>query len=358
MTVHKNNLSPSKFKKKIEGKSVDLFFLKNKNGLEMAVSNYGARVVSLHTPDRENNFEDLVLGYESIDEYLTSPEKYFGATIGRYANRIAGGRFTLLGKTYQIPTGNSKCSLHGGEKGFDAVVWEAEQVSHQKLDLSYFSKDGEQGFPGNLQVKISYTLTDEDAFQITYTATTDARTTLNLTHHSFFNLKGAGNGTINDHILQLNAHRYTKIDDDMIPTGELAQVEGTPLDFRSPAVIGEKAKASAFEPLRLTKGYDHNFVINRPEKSADLAFAAKIHEQKSGRTLAVFTTEPGVQFYTGNFLDGTMVGKQNKVYKSQEAFCLEAQHFPDSPNHPHFPTTELAPGETYRQTTVYVFGVE
>lgn len=341
----------------VDGKQVSLYFLKNKNGLEMAVTNYGAKVVALAVPDKNGSFADIVLGFDSLDDYLHTTEKYFGAVIGRYGNRIAGGKFTLNGKEYKLVTNNGPNHLHGGNKGFESRVWDVLDAGPQRLELHYLSPDGEEGYPGNLDVNMVYELTDENEFRITYEARTDDTTILNLTNHSFFNLHGAGNGTVNDHILQINASRFTPVDSNLIPTGELASVQGTPLDFLQPTVIGSRLDADS-EQLRFGNGYDHNYVLDRGEGTDSLMLAGTVLEPQSGRYMEVFTTEPGMQFYEGNFLDGSVKGKGGKTYDFRTALCLETQHFPDSPNKDNFPSVVLNPGDTYRQTTVYKFGVK
>lgn len=356
-TMEHIQLDTAAFSQEVDGKQVGLYFLRNKNGLEMAVTNYGAKVVALAVPDKNGAFEDIVLGYDNLEGYLNSPEKYFGAAIGRYGNRIAGGKFTLNGKEYTLATNNGANHLHGGNKGFDAVVWDVTQPGDQRLEFHYLSKDGEEGYPGNLDVKMIYELTDDNEFRISYEAETDDTTVINLTHHSFFNLHGAGNGTVNDHVLMINAGRYTPVDSTLIPTGELANVSGTPMDFQQPTEIGSRIDAD-FQQLKFGKGYDHNFVLNRGEGSDSLMLAATVLEPQSGRYMEVYTTEPGIQFYGGNFLDGSITGKGGKSYDFRTAFCLETQHFPDSPNQENFPSVVLNPGETYTHTCIYKFGTK
>ena len=342
------------FKKVIDGKQVDLFTLKNKNGLIAQITNYGGRVVSLWIPDKNGIFEDIVLGYESIDGYLHSNEIYFGALIGRYGNRISKGKFTLNNRIYTLATNNDTNHLHGGKNGFNNVVWNAKLINNQVLELSYFSKDMEEGYPGNLQITVVYSLNDENELKIEYKATTDKATPINLTHHSFFNLHGAGKGDINDHILQIDANQYTPVDSGLIPTGKIASVKNTPMDFEVPTEIGKRVNTD-FDQLKFGGGYDHNWVLNHQENK--LHFAAKITEPSSGRTIEVFTNEPGLQFYGGNFLDGTDIGKQGLSHKHRTAFCLETQHYPDSPNHSNFPNTILNPGETYNSICIYKFSL-
>ena len=342
----------SNFQKTLNSKEVKLFTLKNNSGIVTQITNYGGRVVTLWTPDKNGNFEDIVLGYETIDGYLNSNEIYFGALIGRYGNRIAKGKFTLNGKEYSVATNNGENHLHGGITGFNNVVWDAKQIDNQTLELTYLSKDMEEGYPGNLKTKVVYTLTDNNELKVEYWATTDAPTFVNLTHHSFFNLHGAGKGSINDHALYINANKYTPVDEGLIPTGELAKVEGTPMDFTNAIAIGERVD-NDFEQLKFGLGYDHNWVLNTENNIKQLA--AKITEPTSGRSIEVYTNEPGMQFYGGNFLNGNDTGKYGLPYKHRTAFCLETQHFPDSPNHANFPSTLLNPGTEYHSICIYKF---
>lgn len=347
-------LDKKDFGKIINEKPVSLFVLKNTSGIIAEITNYGGKVVSLWVPDRLGNYEDIVLGHSNIDDYLTSKEKYFGALIGRYGNRIANGKFSLEGRDYNLAKNNGENHLHGGNKGYDAVIWDAKQIDDQTLELSYISKDMEEDYPGNLTIKVVYQLSDANELKIEYWATTDATTIVNLTHHSFFNLKGAGNGSINDHILQINAAYYTPVDSGLIPTGEIATVEDLPFDFQQPIAIGERLE-SKNKQLEYGLGYDHNFVLNQSLNG--LNFAAKILDPISGRVMEVYTNEPGLQFYGGNFLDGSIVGKGGKKYNFRTAFCLETQHFPDSPNKSHFPSTRLNPEEKYYSICVYKFSI-
>ena len=342
------------FDKIVDGKEVGLYTLRNQNGLVTQITNYGGKVVSLWIPDRQGIMEDVVLGYPDIDGFLTAKEKYFGALIGRYGNRIGKGQFSLKGEKYTVATNNGENHLHGGEKGYDAVVWKATQINENALELTYLSLDGEEGYPGNLEIKVLYQLTDANELKIEYWATSDEATVVNLTHHSFFNLKGAGNGNINDHLLQINASYYTPVDQGLIPTGEIATIQSTPFDFRELTAIGKRLNVKN-EQLKFGLGYDHNFVLN--EDLVALNFAAKVVEPVSGRSMEVYTNEPGLQFYGGNFLDGSIIGKGGKSYKHRSAFCLESQHFPDSPNNPHFPSTVLEPGEEYYSICIYKFSV-
>jgi aldose 1-epimerase len=338
-------------------KPVSLYTLTNANGLEMQVTNFGARIVTLFTPDKNGKMEDIVLGYENIERYLNNKgERFLGAAIGRYGNRIAKGQFKIDSVQYQLSTFNNGQSLHGGDKGYDLVVWNVDSVTPNMICFSYLSKDGEEGYPGNLDIKMCYTLTDDNELKITYSAVTDKKTPINLTNHSYFNLKGEGNGTINDHILYVNSEKYTPVDSVLIPTGEIATVEGTPFDFRTPTAIGKRVDEDN-QQLKMGKGYDHNFVLNR--KSAnDMELAASLYEPQSGRFMEVFTTEPAIQFYGGNFFTGTSNGKYGKSHAFRESLALETQHYPDSPNQPSFPNTILEPGKTYTQTCIYKFSVK
>jgi aldose 1-epimerase len=320
--------------------------------------NYGGIILSIRVPDRKGQFADIVLGHETMEGYFPNPP-YIGAIVGRYANRIANGTFTLDGKTYTLPKNDGPNTLHGGTtRTFDKVVWEGEPLKGKTgVAFSYLSKDGEEGFPGNLKVKVTYTLTDGNALIIDYEATTDKATPINVSQHSYFNLKGEGNGDILDHEIMINADRFTPVDKNLIPTGELRPVKGTPLDFTKSTKIGARIDDN-YEQLVLGHGYDHNFVLNDKPDQNGLKLAARVNESASGRVLEVWTTQPGIQFYTGNFLDGTVTGKQGHVYKRRYGFCLETQHFPDSPNHPKFPTTILKPGETFHQKSVFKFSAK
>jgi aldose 1-epimerase len=331
-----------------DGESVELYTLTNAKGSEVRIATYGGAVVSLKVPDRFGVMGDVVAGFDSLDGYL-KPPPYFGAIIGRYGNRIGNARFSLNKMEYTLAKNDGENQLHGGVRGFDKRVWTARLLSPQSLELRYFSKDGEEGYPGNLSATITYTLTDGNELKIEYSATTDKDTVVNLTNHSYFNL--AGEGDILGHEVVINADRFTPVDKGLIPTGELRSVEGTPLDFRTAKTIGERIEQKD-EQLMLGHGYDHNFVLNR--SGSGLELAAKVTDPKSGRVLEVLTTEPGLQFYTGNFLDGTLQGK-GRTYTRRSAFCMETQHFPDSPNQPSFPSTVLKPGQKYQTTTVYSF---
>lgn len=339
-----------------DGKPIALYTLKNDNGLAVQITNFGAKVVSLYTPDKNGNFDDIVTGFGSIDEYFNTSEGYFGATIGRYGNRIGGAQFTINNTIYNFAKNDGENTLHGGVKGFNAVVWDANKINNNTVELTYLSADMEEGYPGNLSVKLVYTLTNNNELKIEYFATTDKTTHVNLTHHSFFNLQGKDGNDVKDHILQLNAGYYTPVNSGLIPTGEIAPVEGTPMDFRTPTPIGARINDD-FEQLKIGNGYDHNWVLAETADNG-LNIAAKVVEPTTGRTLEVYTNEPGIQFYSGNFLDGTVIGKDGKTYTFRSAFCLETQHFPDSPNKPDFPSTLLEPGGQYYSVCVYKFGVE
>ncbi len=350
----------SPFGKAPDGEEVDLYTLTNKNGAEAAITTYGGSVVWLKVPDRDEKLGDVVLGFDSVDGYVSNTS-YLGALIGRYGNRIGHAQFKLDGKTYTLVKNNGENTLHGGTKGFNKAVWTAKEIpakDGQALELSYLSKDGEEGFPGNLHVRVIYTLEDSNALKIEYFATTDKDTVVNLTNHSYFNLAGPGSGSgdILGHILMIEADKFTPVDSGLIPTGELRDVAGTPFDFRKPTPIGARIDSDD-EQIKLGGGYDHNFVLRRKAGEA-ISLAARVVEPKTGRVMEVWTTQPGVQFYTGNFLDGSLHGKGGISYTKRSAFCLETQHFPDSPNKPKFPSTELKPGEHYHTTTIYKFSTE
>lgn len=334
---------------------MELFNIKNKNGIIARITNYGGRIVNLFTPDKSGHFEDIVLGYDNPEAYLDSNEKYYGALIGRYGNRIGQAKFSIGDRTYFLEKNNGKNSLHGGGKGFNNVYWDVDQLDEQTLELKYVSKDMEEGFPGNLSVRVVYRLTDNNELKIEYFASTDKPTIVNLTHHSFFNLNGDFRETINNHILQIAADFYTPVDDGLIPIGEIAPVDGTPFDFRKPIAIGERIE-NDHEQLKFGRGYDHNWVLDAAEENKGLCFAAKVTEPVSGRVMEVFTNEPGIQFYGGNFLNGKDVGKGGIPYQYRTAFCLETQHFPDSPNKKNFPKTILKPDEEYYSICIYRFG--
>ena len=354
LVVHAQTVTKTSFGKTSGGENVDLYTLRNAHGVEAKITNYGGILVSLKVPDRNGKFDDVVLGFNDFDSYLKNAP-YFGALIGRYGNRIAKGRFTLNGVEYKLAVNNGENHLHGGIKGFDKVVWtgrEMKTAAGPAVVLTYLSKDGEEGYPGNLQVRVVYTLTNNDEIRIDYSATTDKDTVINLTHHSYFNLAGEGNGDILGHRVTIFANRFVPTDAGSIPTGELRRVAGTPFDFLKPHAIGERINQDD-EQLKFGSGYDHTWVING--LAGRLRPAATAFEPTSGRVMQVWTTEPGVQFYTGNFLDGTLTGKSGKIYQRRFGFCFETQHFPDSPNHPSFPTTTLRKGATYKSTTIYRF---
>lgn len=339
-----------------DGEPVEIYTLTNAKGIEARIMTYGGVLVSLKVPDRSGKFADVVLGFDNLAGYLQKPpEPFFGALIGRYGNRIGGAAFTLDGVGYTLPKNDGQNTLHGGTRGFDKVVWQANPVGKDSVRLTHLSKDGDQGFPGNLSVTVVYTLTDKNELKIDYSATTDKDTVVNLTNHSYFNLAGEGVGDVLGDIVLINADRFTPVDRGLIPTGELRSVAGTPFDFRTPHAIGERINASN-EQLTYGKGYDHNFVLNRT--GSGLALAARATEPKSGRVMEVLTTEPGLQFYTGNQLDGSIHGKGGASYGPHAAFCMETQHFPDSPNEPKFPSTELKPGATYHTTTIFRFSAK
>ncbi|HUA39802.1 MAG TPA: aldose epimerase family protein [Candidatus Sulfopaludibacter sp.] len=349
-----NSITSSAFGKTADGRVVAIYTLRNRNGMEARITNYGGILVSLTAPDRAGKFADVVLGHDRLDDYLKGAS-YFGALVGRYANRIGGAKFTLNGRTYQLAPNNGAHSLHGGAKGFDKVVWEANtgrSAEGPVLELAYFSKHGEEGYPGNLKVKAAYRLTDKNELRLDLTATTDAPTLCNLTGHSYFNL--AGQGDVLAHEVYLNAGRFTPVDAGLIPTGELKPVDGTPFDFRNPTAIG--ARIQTDDPqLKFAKGYDQNFVIDKPP--GQLGLHGRVSEPTSGRVLEVFSTEPGVQLYTSNHFDGSIIGKGGRAYPRYGAFCLEPQHFPDSPNQPGFPPAVLEPGRIYHNTILYKFSL-
>jgi aldose 1-epimerase len=346
-----DSVTSKPFGKTPEGRPVQLYTLTNQSGMQVALATYGGTVIQLLTPDRTGKMGDVALGFGSIEPYFTK-SPYFGALIGRYANRIGKGRFTLDGKTYQLAKNNGKNTLHGGVKGFDKQLWTAEVLSQNppSVRFSRLSSDGEEKYPGNLTVAATYTLTNKDELRIQYLATTDKPTIVNLTNHTYFNLAGAGNGDILGHQVRIHASQYTPIDANLIPTGKIADVAGTPLDLRKWTIIGNNLQAVGGNPV----GFDHNYVLNSSPLLRP-ALAAEVWDPGSGRLLKVYTDQPGIQFYTGNFLDGTLKGKRGKLYRQHDAFCLETQHYPDSPNHANFPTTVLRPGQTFKSTTIYKF---
>ncbi|MDR2885487.1 MAG: galactose mutarotase, partial [Rikenellaceae bacterium] len=340
----------------IDGGNVSLYTLRA-GDIIMQMTNFGGRVVALWTPDREGKYRDIALGLPAIADYTqANGERFLGPVVGRYANRIAGGRFTLDSVEYVLPQNNNGQTLHGGLKGLDMVAWNVDSLTDNSIALSYLSPDGADGFPGNLSLKMVYTLTPNNDFQITYQARTDKPTVVNLSHHGFFNLHGEGNGSTNDHVLTINGSAIVPVNEVRIPTGELMPVEGTPFDFRQPHVIGERI-GEDHEQLKMGMGYDHNWVLDR-KSAGDKEFAAKLYEPSNGRTVEVWTDQPGIQFYSGNFFNGATTGKHGQPHRWREGVALETQKFPDSPNQPQFPSTRLDPGETYTQVCVYHFGAE
>lgn len=350
-----SGIKRSDFQSSLNGDSIDLFVLSNANGVEVSITNYGGRIVSVMVPDRDGNMKDVVLGYDNIDDYRAT-DNNFGATIGRYGNRIAHGKITVEGVEYQLPQNNFGHTLHGGPEGFDKKVFKANQIDNQTLELTYLSEDGEAGFPGNLSVKVTMILTNDNAIDIQYEAETDKETIVNLTNHSYFNLSGDANKTILNNVLTINADQFTPVDDTFMTTGEILTVEGTPMDFRNSNVIGERIDNYEYEQLKFGDGYDHNWVLNTGGDISQLA--ASVYSQETGILLEVYTTEPGLQVYTGNFLDGTNVGKYGAVYNKRNAICLETQKYPDSPNKSNWPSPYLKPGETYTSRCIYKFSVE
>ena len=357
-TNSSSSITKADFGRTPEGQAVEIYTLRNAKGAEARIMTYGGIVQSLAMPDKSGKFADIVLGYDNLQGYIDKTP-YFGALVGRYGNRIGGAKFTLEGRTYTLATNNGPNSLHGGGKGFDKVVWQvavAEVGQHgPELKLTYLSKDGEEGFPGNLKVKAVYTLTDDNELRLEFTATTDKPTVCNLTHHSYFNLRGQGNGDILGHEVFIHSDKTTPVDSVLITTGEFAPVDGTPFDFRKPTAIG--ARINDPNPvLQYGPGYDHNWVINKP--AGKLGLQARVYEPVSGRVLEVISDQPGLQFYAGNFLDGTITGKGGVVYQKRTGFCMEPQHYPDSPNKPGFPTTELKPGQTFKNIIIYKFSAK
>jgi aldose 1-epimerase len=344
--------SASGFEKTIDGKQTHLYILKNKSGVEAAITNYGGHLVGIMVPDKAGKLTDVAIGFDSIDGYKKAMSAYYGATVGRYGNRIANGHFKLDGKTYSLYINNKPNTLHGGKKGFNDVVWNVQKVNDQKVVLTYLSKDMEEGYPGNLKCKVTYELTDDNAIRISYEATTDKPTVVNLTNHSYFNLNGIGSGTILNHVVQIKAAKYNPIDSTSIPTG-IAFVKGSPFDFNQPVAIGSRIESDD-QQLKNGKGYDHDFILDKHTISDAIA---TVTGDKSGIRMEVFTSEPGLQFYSGNFMDGshTILGGHKDEHRT--GFAMETQHFPDSPNHPDFPSTILRPGETYKTQTIYKFSV-
>ncbi|RHP64164.1 aldose epimerase family protein [Bacteroides sp. OF04-15BH] len=351
-----SGLNPKDFQTEIDGKKTDLYILKNQNGYEVAVTNYGGSLVAIMVPDKDGQVANVIQGHDNIQDAIDSPEPFLSTLVGRYGNRIAKGKFTLEGKEYSLSINNGPNHLHGGPTGFHARVWDAEQLSENSLKLHYLSADGEEGFPGNLDMTVVYTFTDENELVIDYTGTTDKTTVVNMTNHGFFSLTGIANPTptIEDLECEINADYYIPIDDTSIPTGEIESVKGTPFDFTTPHAVGERIDADHIQTKR-GAGYDHCFVLNK-KQPGELTFAARVVEPKSGRMMEVYTTEPGVQVYTDNWADGYK-GQHGATFPRRSAICFEAQHFPDSPNHPYFPSVVLKPGEVYTQKTIYKFGV-
>lgn len=350
-------LKDSAFVKEMDGKEAKLYTLSNKNGIEITFSNVGQRLLTLYTPDKNGNFDDIVLGHASIDAYVAPGEPYFGAMVGRYGNRIANAQFTIEDTPYDLVKNDGENQLHGGVSNFSNAVWSGKVISDDEIEFVRVSPDGEEGYPGNLAVRVNYKLTEDNALVINYFAKTDKPTHVNLTHHSYFNLAGEGSGTINDHLLMINADKITPVGPGLIPTGKMMNVAGTPFDFREAKPIGRDVEADDAQ-LKLGSGYDHNFVLNQngPEYGEGVYLAARATEPKSGRVLEVYTNEPGIQLYGGNFLNGS-IGKSGNPYEKRSGFCLETQHHPDTPNQKDFPSTLLKPGEEYHSTCVYKFGV-
>ncbi len=352
---HEGSIESEPFGTTPDGTQVNRYTLTNTSGMRVRILTYGGIIQSIEVPDRHGQFANVALGFDNLTDYIERNSPYFGCITGRYANRIARGRFTLDGTEYVLATNDGPNHLHGGEQGFNARVWEATEVRTQEgvgVRLSYVSPDGEEGYPGRLAVTVTYLLTERNTIEIDYRATTDAPTVVNLTNHTYFNLAGEGSGSIYDHRLMLNARRFTPVDENLIPTGELASVADTPLDFTRPTPIGKRIRES-HPQLVIARGYDHNWVLHREQPG--LTLAARVEEPTSGRVLTVHTTEPGIQFYSGNFLDGTLVGASGRIYRQGDGFALETQHYPDSPNQPNFPSTVLRPGEVYRSATVFGF---
>jgi len=344
---------PIRLKKEIDGKQTALYTLKNKNNAEAVFTNYGGRLISLLVPGKDGKLVDVVVGFKSVSDYEKSTEPYFGATIGRYGNRIAKGKFTLEGKTYSLFTNNGQNTLHGGKKGYQYVVWDAEQPNANTLVLHYLSKDGDENFPGNLDVKVTYTLTDDNELKMDYEAKTDKTTVVNLTNHAFFNLNGDGSGEISNHEVQIYADEYTPVDSTLIPTGKLEKVAGTPFDFTKATTIGARINDKN-EQLTFGKGYDHNYVLNKT-KGLGMYHAATVKGDKSGVVMDIYTQEPGLQFYSGNFMQSKNTFKTGAKDDFRTAIALETQHFPDSPNQPAFPSTVLKPGQLYKTSSIYKF---
>uniref|UniRef100_S0DDD7 aldose 1-epimerase n=1 Tax=termite gut metagenome TaxID=433724 RepID=S0DDD7_9ZZZZ len=350
-----SGLDPANFQTEVDGKPTNLYTLKNSSGMEVCITNFGGRIVSVMAPDRDGSMQDVVLGFDNIADYVNVPSD-FGASIGRYANRIAGGKITLDGETIQLAQNNFGHSLHGGPKGWQYKVYDAEQIDGRMLELTLVSPDGDENFPGTVNAKVVYTLTDDNAIDIKYSATTDRKTVINMTNHSYFNLSGDPAKPVTDNILYVNAENYTPVDDTFMTTGEIASVKDTPMDFTTPKAIGQEITNFDFEQLKNGNGYDHNWVL---DTAGDISqVAARLTSPDSGITLEVYTDEPGIQVYTGNFLDGTVTGKKGIVYNQRTAVCLETQHYPDSPNKPEWPSVVLEPGQTYTSECIFKFSVE
>ncbi|WP_165041867.1 aldose epimerase family protein [Dysgonomonas sp. ZJ709] len=350
-----SGLDKTKFETEVKGKKTDLYVLRNAGGMEVCITNFGGRIVSIMVPDKDGNMKDVALGFDSIQDYINVPSD-FGALIGRYANRIANGKFELDGVEYNLPKNNGNHTLHGGPNGFQYAIFDANLLNDKVLELTYTSVDGEEGFPGNLTCKVIYSLTDENAIDITYEATTDEATVINMTNHSYFNLDGDANVKNSEWLVSINADKYTPIDSTFATTGEILTVEGTDMDLRTPVVIGSRIDNVAFEQLKSGRGFDHNWVLNTNNDISQVA--ATLESPKTGIVLSVYTTEPGIQLYTGNFLDGTVTGKKGIVYQQRTAVCLETQKYPDTPNKKDWPTATLRPGEKYTSHTIFKFSVK
>lgn len=350
-----SGLSRKDFQKEINNKETDLFILKNKKGMEVAVTNYGCAILAIMVPDKDGKYANVVLGHDSIDHVVNSPEPFLSTTIGRYGNRIAKGKFTLYGEEHELTINNGPNSLHGGPTGFHARVWDADQLAENIIQFNYVSADGEEGFPGTLQTTVTYHLTDDNEVVIMYQAVTDKPTVLNLTNHSYFNLSGAGDPSVADHTLTINADYYLPTDETAIPYGAPEKVEGTPMDFRTPHLVGTRIDEPT-DQLTWARGYDHTYILNKEE--GELGFCARLQSPKTGIIMETYTTQPGVQLYTGNWMTGNFEGKNGGRYPARAALCLETQHFPDSPNRPEYPSTVLRPGEVFESKTIYKFSAE
>lgn len=352
------NLLPGEgaFREMVDGEETKIFYLRNKNNMQVAVTTYGARLVEVIVPDKNNNPTGVVLGFDSVKQFIKASAKYYGGTIGRYANRIGDGKMNIDGVSYNLSVNSGVNSMHGGKNGFNLKLWKVVATTPNSVTLTYFSKDGEEGFPGNLTAKVTYAVTDNNELKLSYEAVTDKKTVVNLTNHAFFNMNGEGSGMITDHILKINADKFTPVNENLVPTGELKRVANTAFDFRTPIAVG--ARINDNDPqFKYASGYDHNYVLN-PNPSGKLNYAATITGTLSGISMEVYTDQPGLQFYSGNFFKGQDVGRSGKPYGYRSGFCLETQHFPDSPNHPNFPSTTLNPGDTFRSFTIYKFSVK